>query len=692
MHRENVDKDSEVGDRDRHRRTAQSDRGRSSSPPTSKRVRKTEEHVEKELINELSSHNDNEFNRKEKHQQGSTQLDNLYASFLPSSNYYERSYMHRDVVTHLIVTQTDFLITGSQDGHIKFWKIITPDYIKQQQTAATYQAKSNDEKDPNSTNIPGPIEFVKHFRAHLGPILTLCTNSSGTLLCSSCSDRTVKMFDVLAFDMITMVKLEFIPLVCSFVHSSRQALSTLAISDSQSSFIYLYDGRTLNIKEPISIISKIGHASSVTIISYCPKYDLAISCDQSSIINYWSPNHLQNLPQEILFESKLDTDLFELVKRKLIPLTLEFNSTGDQFALLGKSSTQRKLFLFDTLKGKILKIFDEHLEVYKQLHERLQTKQQQQQQQQQNEDNNNKKLNLNMLNNVEYSRHLTIEKDLEKNDLVYSSINLQFDSSGTYLFYTTLYGIKMLNLRTNSIRHFFGTTENARFIRLALYQTQKSANNDFNSTILFTNAYKKNRFYLFTRNDPQDSRSEHDNDRDVYNEKPSREDILTATEEQALSSLSQSAIIHTTYGDIHLRLFPEYVPKTCENFIQHSKQSYYNNCIFHRVIKQFMIQTGDPLGNGTGGQSIWGKDFEDEFHPQLKHDRPYTLSMANAGPNTNGSQFFITVVPSPWLDNKHTIFGRVSKGMDVVEKISQAKTDRFDKPLDEIKIISISIK
>ena len=216
------------------------------------------------------------------------------------------------------------------------------------------------------------------------------------------------MFDVLSFDMITMVKLEFIPLMCSFVHSSRQALSTLAVSDSQSSSIYLYDARTLNIKEPISIISKIGHASPVSIISYCPKYDLAISCDQSSIINYWSPNDLQNLPSEILFQSKLDTDLFELVKRKLIPLTLEFNTKGDQFALIGKSSTQRKLFLFDTLKGKILKVFDEHLEIYKQLHERLQTKQQQQQQSEE------KKSNLNMLNNVEYSRRLTIEKDLEK--------------------------------------------------------------------------------------------------------------------------------------------------------------------------------------------------------------------------------------------------------------------------------------
>ncbi len=169
--RENVDKDSEVGDRDRHRRTVQSDRGRSSSPTISKRVRRTEEHVEKELINELSSNSDMEFHKKEKIE-GSSQLDNLYASFLPSSDYYERSYMHRDIVTHIIVTQTDFLITASQDGHIKFWRIITPDYIKQQQTAATYQSvKPNDEKDQNSNIIPGPIEFVKHFRAHLGSFL-----------------------------------------------------------------------------------------------------------------------------------------------------------------------------------------------------------------------------------------------------------------------------------------------------------------------------------------------------------------------------------------------------------------------------------------------------------------------------------------------------------------------------------------
>ena len=104
-----------------------------------------------------------------------------------------------------------------------------------------------------------------------------------------------------------------------------------------------------------------------------------------------------------------------------------------------------------------------------------------------------------------------------------------------------------------------------------------------------------------------------------------------------------------------------------------------------------MVQTGDPLGDGTGGESIWGGEFEDEIDRQLRHDRPFTVSMANAGPNTNGSQFFITTVATPWLDGKHTVFGRVSRGMDVVMEIEKVKTDQNDKPYDDIKMLNIDI-
>jgi cyclophilin family peptidyl-prolyl cis-trans isomerase len=153
------------------------------------------------------------------------------------------------------------------------------------------------------------------------------------------------------------------------------------------------------------------------------------------------------------------------------------------------------------------------------------------------------------------------------------------------------------------------------------------------------------------------------------------------------------AIMKTTMGTVELELFPDQAPKTVENFVGLAKKGYYNGVIFHRVIANFMIQGGDPTGTGRGGESIWGKAFGDEFSPSLKHDKPGILSMANAGPNTNGSQFFITLVPTPWLNGKHTIFGQVIKGMDVVEAIGKVKTSKpFDKPLKDVKIQSVTIE
>jgi cyclophilin family peptidyl-prolyl cis-trans isomerase len=152
------------------------------------------------------------------------------------------------------------------------------------------------------------------------------------------------------------------------------------------------------------------------------------------------------------------------------------------------------------------------------------------------------------------------------------------------------------------------------------------------------------------------------------------------------------AVVDTTMGKIVFRLFPDKAPRTCENFTLLAQKGYYDGVIFHRVINNFMIQGGDPTGTGRGGESAWGGAFEDEFSPGLTHDKAGTVSMANAGPNTNGSQFFITLAPSPWLDNRHTIFGEVIEGMDVVKKIGEAQTGMADKPLRDVVMEKVSIE
>lgn len=151
-------------------------------------------------------------------------------------------------------------------------------------------------------------------------------------------------------------------------------------------------------------------------------------------------------------------------------------------------------------------------------------------------------------------------------------------------------------------------------------------------------------------------------------------------------------VFETTAGVVEIELMPDVAPKTCENFMKLAEKKYYDGVIFHRVIPGFMVQGGDPTGTGTGGQSIWGKEFGDEVKATHKFDRKGLLAMANRGPNTNGSQFFITTDLTPWLNMKHTIFGEVKKGYEIVEKIEKTKTDDFDKPVEEQKIIKAYVK
>ena len=164
-----------------------------------------------------------------------------------------------------------------------------------------------------------------------------------------------------------------------------------------------------------------------------------------------------------------------------------------------------------------------------------------------------------------------------------------------------------------------------------------------------------------------------------------------------------TATLQTSEGRVVLRLFPDHAPKTVRNFVelaeggrewthpetrQQSTGKLYDGTIFHRVIPDFMIQGGDPLGTGTGGP---GYKFGDEIHPDLQFSRPYLLAMANAGPGTNGSQFFITTVPTPWLNGRHTIFGEVIEGADIVDRISHVKTGGQDRPVEDVVLESVTI-
>ncbi len=181
------------------------------------------------------------------------------------------------------------------------------------------------------------------------------------------------------------------------------------------------------------------------------------------------------------------------------------------------------------------------------------------------------------------------------------------------------------------------------------------------------------------------------------------------------------ATLSTNHGDIKILMLPEYAPKAVENFLTHAENGYYDGLIFHRIIKDFMIQGGDPTGTGCGGESIFGRPFPDEFHPEA-HNLRGSLSMANSGPNTNGSQFFIveaSEVPAgmlgqmkempeafpeeiveayeklggtPWLDFRHTVFGQVTEGMDVVEKIASVKCGAGDRPIEDVVIKGITVE
>eukprot|EP00002_Diphylleia_rotans_P015692 TRINITY_DN303_c0_g4_i1.p1 TRINITY_DN303_c0_g4~~TRINITY_DN303_c0_g4_i1.p1 ORF type:complete len:512 (-),score=85.81 TRINITY_DN303_c0_g4_i1:149-1684(-) len=489
---------------------------------------------------------------------------------------------------------------------------------------------------------------------------------------ATCSpDKTLKVYDVINFDMVNIIKLPFTPSICEFISPPGQIEQKIAVAEKESGLIHIFDAQGSQTELRTAPI----HRNPVHIMKYNHAHHAMVSCDKSGVLEYWDPDTLQ-LPQSVTYKYKSETNLYEFAQKKTVPVSLEFSKDGSLFSTMGRD---RHVRIFRFLTGKLYREYDESLDVASEF--------------QKAEDNDQYKLD-----SIDFGRRLAVDREIGK-VLDHPPVNVTFDESGNIIMYATILGIKVINVVTNKLVRILGNLEHTtRFLTVSLFQgrakqslvgsgyTMKSDSND---PTLFCTAYKKQRFYMFSRREPRDGDDEQVG-RDVFNEKPKKEEQTLAAKAPVYQA-GKMALVHTTMGDIHIKLFPDECPKTVENFVTHSRNGYFNNVIFHRVIKGFMVQTGDPQGDGTGGESIWGGEFEDEFNRNLRHDRPFTVSMANAGPNTNGSQFFITTVPTPWLDNKHTVFGRVTKGMETVQAIEKVKTDKTDKPAQDIKIINVEI-
>lgn len=635
---------------------------------------------------------------------------------IPSSSHYHVSWMHAQTLTAVVTsTKYGYVVSASQDGTVKFWKRLEVD------------------GEPVEGQHPC-LEFAKSFTAHAGPVLALAMDPDEGVCASVGADNVIKFYDVSTFDATAMIRTER-PLgtACCWLRSANRSETLLAVGAADTGDIYLYAPDRSRVVQTLTM-----HGSNiVTCMAYNATHHCVVSTDQKGIIEIWDTWGTPDVSERtsdadegtedeifallvggplvpsrhgIVYGSKVDTQLYELVRKKTFATAIAIEPTGEHFAIYG---SDRKIRIFEHRTGKVRVTYDERLKAYDRIF-------------------GNSPFHL---DTIEYGQRAALEREMDAESTVYSAgmalsksapvgcapqrIAFQFDGSGKYLLIPALVGIKVIEWRKNKLVKMIGQADASqmRFLSICLCPGDAKVNRQLqlsrnaskktsaateadeieraSDVLLVALAYNQRRLYVFSQLDPVDDRDAPDNvlvRRDVWNEAPSGQDqIHTESRHTNTTSQASRAVIRTTLGDIHLQLFSQ-VPKTIENFVGHAKSGYYDNVIFHRIIKGFMLQTGDPLGDGTGGESIWGGEFEDEFVPGLRHDRPFTLSMANAGPNTNGSQFFITTVPCPWLDNKHTVFGRVTRGMDVCTVIENTKTDESDKPLADVQIQSIDIE
>ena len=372
-----------------------------------------------------------------------------------------------------------------------------------------------------------------------------------------------------------MLQLESVANSICWVHKRGASLPLLAVSEHVGHSIKIYDGRGES-QAPTETITDL-HKSPVILMAYNDVYDCVISADETGMIEYWRPTGLHEKPDNV-FQYKSSTNLFEFKKAKSLPTSITISPSGSQFATF--SFPDRQVRVFDFSSGKLYRTYDESIATITDMQQAGTA--------------------LQKLENVEFGRRLAVERELE-NPAFQNKNNVIFDESNNFIIYGSILGAKVLNTLTNRVVKVFGKDEPFRSLNLALYQGQPQKKGvvtvsmaassnpllqeaEERDPMLVSTGSGKVRFYIFT-NEEDISKST----RDVQNEKPKHLNARQQIEAKPAES-GTAAILHTTFGDIHIRLFPEAAPKAVENFVTHSKNGYYNNTIFHRVIRKFMIQ------------------------------------------------------------------------------------------------------
>jgi len=542
---------------------------------------------------------------------------------IPASSHYQVSFMHVSTVTHVISSNRfGYVVTACEEGIVKFWKRTSTVLDPQGQNSKTNSSTSaGEKKDQSATPC---IEFVKSFTAHIGPLAALCIDASDDTVASiGDEDDLIKFYDVSTFDAKSMIKKS--PDAPSFGRAAtflegKSRESLLAISHKSDGGISIYSVATLSLVQILSL-----HSKPVKALAFNSHHKCCISGDEMGILEIWdttqgsidgqvvgAPCSIVN--NKLQYPSKFETDLYKMAKKRIQPRYISVSN--NYFVVYG---ADYKIRIFNLSTAKVVVRYDERLSVY-----------------------SSKNFSNYGMDTIEFGKRAATEREIgEKynNQDRLPSKAVEMDPSEQYLLVATMIGIKIIDWKKNKLIKIIGKADASQYRFLAFclclgdaklnqqLQLARGIGNsnavgdnkkEVNNSIVVALAFQQRRFFVFSHLDPLVDTEGVDaaNNRDVWNEAPTVEDQLLVSESgrgrsSEIEKISK-AILRTTKGDIHIKLFQE-VKKTIENFTQHARSGYYDGVLFHRVISNFMLQTGDPLGDGTGGESIWGGEFEDEF-------------------------------------------------------------------------------